>query len=221
MTTSLILSACVAVNPKPTMEEQRVKSEARIALGLRYFQQGNMIKARENLYKALNHAPNYHRALVAVAYYLSETGETASANTMYLQALRAKPNDGEINNDYAVFLCKQANYNLAQHHFSQAIASPTYFKTSIAYENAAFCALEAKNSTQARYLFERALSHDKNRRQSIINLAQLDILDGQTENACHRLSAFQQRFGAHPLVLKLLKRIGPEVCVPSARELSQ
>lgn len=79
---AISLTGCVTVTES---DNHDVKSdpvemaESRIALGLGYLDNGRMIKARENLEKALQHAPHYYRAQLSMAHYFEIVDETDAA----------------------------------------------------------------------------------------------------------------------------------------------
>ncbi|OIQ26202.1 type IV pilus biogenesis/stability protein PilW [uncultured Vibrio sp.] len=180
------------------------KAETRVALGLGYLQQGNMIKARENLESAMKHAPNYYRTQLSMAHYYDAVGEPQAAKKMYQLAVRQNPKNGDVLNNYGTFLCKQNEFGQADHYFKQAIKQTTYYRSSDSYENAAFCALKAGNDRLAEVYFKRTLDHDPNRTRSLLQLAKLEIERDQFTQARLRLLNFHQQFGIHQASLSLL-----------------
>lgn len=202
-----LLSACVTVETTPLNEpvaDPKEKAEARIALGLGYLEQGNMLKARENLEKALEHYPGYYRAQLSLAHYYEQVGEGVSAKKMYQTALEMHPKNGNVLNNYGTFLCKRGDYKKADQYFNLAINQPYYYLLSASYENAALCSLKAENPQKAKLYFTRALDHDPNRARSILHLAKLEINDKEFTNARLRLIKFHQRYGLQKTSLKLL-----------------
>ncbi|OAJ92370.1 type IV pilus biogenesis/stability protein PilW [Vibrio bivalvicida] len=200
---SLILSGCMA----PTLHEisdARQRSEARIALGVGYLEKGNMLKARENLEQAIEHAPNYYRAQLALAHYYEQVGELNSAEHFYNLAFKLHPKNGNVLNNYGTFLCKQGHYARADQYFNQAIAQPYYYLSSASYENAALCALKNQQTAQAIRYFKRALDYDPARPRSLLTLAKLEIEAGSFNDARLRLLKFQQRYGLQKPSLRLL-----------------
>lgn len=93
----LALSGCVTVTETSDIAAQSdptEMAEARIALGLGYLENGSMIKARENLEKALQHAPDYYRSQLSMAHYFEMVGENDSARKMYQSTLNQHPKTG-------------------------------------------------------------------------------------------------------------------------------
>lgn len=201
------LSGCVSVTEG---EPQRVEadpismSESRIALGLGYMEQENMVRARENLELAIQHAPRYYRARLSMAHYYETVGETDEARKQYKSALRLDSNNGNVLNNYGTFLCKQGDYEQADRYFNQAINQPFYYLVSASYENAGFCALKSGDSDRAKYYFTRALDHDPNRIKSILQLAKIEVSKDEYRDARLRLFKFHQRYGYQIPSLQIL-----------------
>lgn len=203
------LVGCVTVTDKPnTAKFDNIKaSEARISLGLGYLEEGNMVKARENLEMAVKYAPFYYRALNSVAYYYQRVGEYELAEKAYEDALDSSPKNGDVLNNYGAFLCRQGEYNKADEFFNRAIEQPYYYLVAASYENAGLCALKSGDKDKAKYYFSRALDHDPSRSQSLLQLAELEIEKDEFSNARVRLLKFNKRYGYRPVSLGLLIKL--------------
>ncbi|ENM5880552.1 type IV pilus biogenesis/stability protein PilW [Vibrio metoecus] len=203
----LALSGCVTVTETSDIAAQSdptEMAEARIALGLGYLENGSMIKARENLEKALQHAPDYYRSQLSMAHYFEMVGENDSARKMYQSTLNQHPKNGNVLNNFGTFLCKQGEYDTADQYFRRAVEQPYYYLISASYENAALCALKAGKNDNAREYFKRAVDHDPNRLMSILQLTKMEIDAGDYTQARLRLMALNQRYGYQKASLKLL-----------------
>lgn len=203
----LLVSGCVTVEATssntPTASS-REQAEARIELGIGYLDQGNMLKARENLEKALEHDSKYYRAQLSLAHYFEQVGEEQSAEKLYKTALRQHPKNGNVLNNYGTFLCKHERYEQADEYFNKAINQPYYYLISASYENAALCSLKSGEKDKAKQYFDRALDHDPYRPRSLLNLAKLEIENGQYTDARIRLMNFHKRYGVQKPSLQLL-----------------
>lgn len=203
----LLASGCMTVEAPsshaPTANS-RERSEARIELGIGYLEQGNMLKARENFEKALEHDSKYYRAQLSLAHYFEKVGEDKSAEKLYKTALSQHPKNGNVLNNYGTFLCKHERYEQADTFFNKAINQPYYYLISASYENAALCSLKAGEQEKAKQYFDRALDHDPYRPRSLLNLAKLEIENGQYTDARIRLMQFHQRYGTQKPSLQLL-----------------
>ncbi|MGF1755712.1 type IV pilus biogenesis/stability protein PilW [Vibrio makurazakiensis] len=212
LTLALSLSACVTVTDGPPKVESAPKemAESRIALGLGYLEQGNMVRARENLELAIKHAPNYYRAQISMAHYFEQVGETEEARKTYQKALKQDSKNGNVLNNYGTFLCKQGEYEKADNYFNRAIEQPYYYLVSASYENAALCALKSGKNEKAQYYFTRALDHDPIRVLSILQLAKLEVQSKQYTEARIRLMKFHNIYGYQVASLKILVELERE-----------
>ncbi|WP_375321892.1 type IV pilus biogenesis/stability protein PilW [Aliivibrio logei] len=207
LTVGLLVSAgCVTVNEADDMSKEEIirAAEARITLGLSYLNAGNMIKARENLELAVQYAPDYYRSQTSLAYYYQQVEENELAEKAYKRALRSSSKNGNVLNNYGVFLCKNGRYEEAQQKFAQAIDQPYYYLVSASYENAAMCALGSGDKVTAKTYFERSLAHDPNRVRSTLQLAKLNIDEGNYSEPRIALFKFTKKYGYKPVSLSLL-----------------
>lgn len=192
-----LLVGCVTVDEAGNKKEidNIEASEARISLGLSYLETGQWQRARDNLELALDYSPRYYRAQNAMAYYYQQVDEPDAAEAMYRQALRDSPKNGDVQNNYGVFLCSQQRYDEAIAAFEKAIKQPYYYLTSASYENAAFCSLKSGGKQQAKDYFEKTLAYDPYRPKSMLQLAQLEIDSQNLKDARVMLFKFNKRYG--------------------------
>ena len=203
----IALGGCVSVTegePQRVEADPIAMSESRIALGLGYMEQENMVRARENLELAIQHAPRYYRARLSMAHYYEKVGETDEARKEYKTALRLDSYNGNVLNNYGTFLCKQGDYAQADQYFNKAINQPFYYLVSASYENAGFCALKSGDSEKAKYYFTRALDHEPNRIKSILQLTKIEVSQQEFREARLRLFKFHQRYGYQIPSLQIL-----------------
>lgn len=144
-----------------------------VQLGLGYLKQGDRPRAKSKLLKALKQEPSSADVNAAIAYYFEKTHEYNEANKYYLKAIALSLNAGSQLNNYGAFLCRQKNYQLAEHYFLKAVKDMQYLNTSGAYENAGLCALEIPDFHKAKLYFTMALNQDPSRRESLNELAKL------------------------------------------------
>ena len=202
---TLMMSGCVTVTDAPqTQFDPTEASEARIALGLNYINQEKYDRARENLDIALRYTPNYYRAQNAMAYYYQTVGEMDAAEKMYQRALIDSPKNGDVHNNFGVFLCSQQRYDEALSSFDLAVKQPYYYLVSASYENAGLCSLKKEDVIQARVYFNKALSHEPYRTKSMLKLSELDIQANLLSEARQRLFKYNKRYGYQPQSLALL-----------------
>ncbi|MGL6313843.1 type IV pilus biogenesis/stability protein PilW [Vibrio sp. WXL103] len=190
LTIPFSLVACTTTDRYAINQSNPVKHEqadARIALGLSYIRQQQMPKAQYNLSLAIEHAPDYYKAQLALAYYFEQVNEPQQAQAIYHRAHKSHPNNGFVLNNYANYLCRHGDYMHAKTLLEQALATSAYPASVVTLENAALCSLKAGNQTQARHYFQRVFDHDPNRIDAALQLARLDIESGELSLARQRL----------------------------------
>lgn len=228
----IIILLCVClITSCVTVVEQEAKSQtdlinvadARIALGLGYLFAENWLKAKENLEIAVTYAPNYYRSLISIAYYYQLVGETNLADKNYTKALRQSPNNGDVLNNYGVFLCGLDQFEQADKLFNRAINQSKYYRTADSYENAALCALKKGDKSRAAYYFKRCLDYDPNQLWPMFQLAKMDVEAKKLSQARDRLLKIHKKFGYQKKSLNLLIKVeenaGNEVLVKKYTDL--
>lgn len=191
-----ILAGCVTVTDgKDKLKFDNIQlAESRIALGLAYLNEGQWERARYNLETAVQAAPEYHRSRISFAHYLEEVGEISQAQAQYKAAIRYSPENGDVQNNYGVFLCRQSRFTQAQRAFANAVKLPFYYRLSSSYENAALCAFKEGKKEEAKMWFEKAVAHEPNRPVSTIALANMEVADNQLNEARSRLSHLHKQY---------------------------
>ncbi|SIN74132.1 type IV pilus biogenesis/stability protein PilW [Salinivibrio sp. ES.052] len=204
----LIVSLAACATPVSQQNDTKFDkiqaAEARIALGLGYLNSDRYQQAQQNLQQARQYAPNYYRTSLSMAYYQQRVGETEKADRLYQQALSQASEKGDVYNNYGVFLCEQQRFAQAKDAFLQAVAQPYYHRVSESYENAAFCQLKAGDHENAKALFEKATDHDPLNVRAGLQLAKLEIENGQETRATARIEQLHKRVGVRSGGLLLL-----------------
>jgi type IV pilus assembly protein PilF len=156
---SILLSAC-ATNPK----ENITAAQYNVQLGLGYLAQDDKMRAKEKLLRAKSQAPHLIDTHLALAYYYQTVGQMHLADEAYQSAWELDPKAGNVNNNYALFLCSQNQYDQAMSHFETAFQAVDYLKLANAYENAALCAAKAGDVSKAHQYANLALQQNSTSR---------------------------------------------------------
>ncbi|WP_087022826.1 type IV pilus biogenesis/stability protein PilW [Thaumasiovibrio subtropicus] len=203
---ALLLVGCVSV--EESVGNQRYNpveaADKRIALGVQYLSQRDMPRARDNFQQALTLAPDYYRSLLSMAYYYQQVNEPEQAESYYKMALRKNPRNGDVLNNYGVFLCREKKYEEAIRMFERAVEQPDYNQVASSFENAGLCAIGQNDTEAAKAFLTRALSHDQNRPMSVLQLSRLQIDAGEFAQARANLMKFNKQYGYKPDSLFLL-----------------
>ncbi len=200
-----LLAGCVTVTDRPTpVFNAQEASEARIALGLNYIKNEQYQKAHESLIQAIEFTPESAEAKNALAYYYQRVKDFDLAESTYQYALRSNPDNGDVLNNYGVFLCGQGRYEEGLRQFEGAIKLPNYYLIAASYENAALCSLKQGETDKARMFFTKALNHQPYRATSLLKRGELALAKKDFVAARQDLLKYQRRYGYQTHALSLL-----------------
>ena len=153
---TVLLQACVAVDPRPTQGEKA--SAVNVQLGIGYLQQNNLELANRKLTKALRQDPKSASAHNAYAILQDRLNQLELAEYHYKKATKLDRNDSQAANNYGTFLCKNGRERESEKYFLQALDNPLYNTPEYAYTNAAVCLLKVDQVKSAREYLRKALT---------------------------------------------------------------
>ncbi|MDR2189358.1 MAG: type IV pilus biogenesis/stability protein PilW [Azonexus sp.] len=142
--------------------EPRSKAKIHTELGAAYFQAGSPSVALEHLAIALKADSGYYPAYSVRGLVYSSLKEYGKAEDDFQRAVKAAPNDPEVNNNYGWFLCDTGKARQSISYFLNALKNPLYETPGVAYANAGACAVKAGDDDGAlQYLLQAVqLSQD-------------------------------------------------------------
>ncbi len=153
------LSACVTTTtgtPPPEGDDEDA-AELNYQLGARYYQSGSYDLARDRLTLATELDPKMAKAYSTLGLTYEAIGNLRLAAESYEQAIKAAPQDFEVQNNYAVFLCKQRDFDGAKKYFEKAASAPTNDNAERTLTNAGLCMAQEPDLEEAERLFRKAL----------------------------------------------------------------
>jgi type IV pilus assembly protein PilF len=185
---------CVSNQPsKDDQQEQALKAaETNTALGLEYMNRGQPEVALGKLKKAIAEDDEYAPAHTVLAVLYETIGEYQLAGKHYRKAVDLDPNNGDINNNYGVYLCQSDKVREAQRFFVKALEDPFYRTPAVALTNAGSCALGAGMLADTDGYLRRALQFSPQFPDALLLMAKLN----ETEKNYLTSRAFIQRFEA-------------------------
>ncbi|WP_369929107.1 type IV pilus biogenesis/stability protein PilW [Xanthomonas sp. NCPPB 2632] len=193
---ALACAGCVAgesgLKPSSAADDRAKGAEVHTELGQRYMQDGDLQGAMEKLQKALQFDPKYVPAHTVIAVLYERINDPVNAELHYRKAIEFDPKKGSVNNNLAVFLCKQGRGVEARPFFDRALADPFYETPDLALTNAGTCQMQAKDYPVAEDYFRKALQRNPNNADALYQLADLLYL----KNDAFRARAFLQRYEA-------------------------
>lgn len=192
LTIFILLGACASNQTASSYNEsqKRTAAESNTSLGLEYMNRGQYEVALGKLKKAVKEDPGYAPAHTVMAVLYERIGERQLAGQQYREAYEADPDDGDVNNNYGVFLCQAGQNDKAIDHLLAALDDPFYSSPSVALTNAGSCELGRGNLIDAEGYLRRALRIEPDFPDALMNMARLSFDKGDYLKA----RAFMQRY---------------------------
>ncbi len=174
MAALFILAGCVTTSTSPG-EKVSLKqaSQYNVALGVAYLRQGNRDLAMHKLQSAIQQDPDNADAYSALGLLYDSIGDIDRADEAYRKALNKAPQDPQIQNNYAVFLCQHGKPEKSEKYFLQAAKNPLYPTPEAAYTNDGVCANRIPDPAAAEQYFRRALDINPNFPEALYQMARL------------------------------------------------
>ena len=193
MVLALLIGGCVSSSGKPASDEPsdgRKAAETNTALGRQYMERRQYEVALEKLKRAVAHDKTYAPAHTMLGVLYETLGQTKEAGREYKLAVDYDRDDGDVNNNYAVFLCHQGKGREAEEYFQTALKDPFYATPKVAYANAGICALGLNDLDKAERYLRQSLEYDAEFAAALLPMAELTYRKGTYLPA----RAFLQRF---------------------------
>jgi len=205
-----LMSACVSTTTGSITEPVRDDEDAaalNYQLGARYYQQGSYILARDRLLLATQIDPKMAVAHSTLALTYEALENLRLARDSYETAVRVAPKNFEVQNTYAVFLCRQKDFDEARKHFDRAIAHAENDDAEVTMTNAGVCMVQKPDAAAAESYFRMALERKPKYGEALL---QLCLLKYQQEDYMGARAFLQRFMAASPAtagVLYLASRI--------------
>jgi type IV pilus assembly protein PilF len=189
---SVLLTACVSETSGRIIPEgdNLVAAEANYQLGARYYKSGKFELARDRLVLATELNPKMAIGYSTLALAYEALDRLRLATEAYEAAVRAEPRNFEVRNAYAVFHCRQENYDEAAKHFDKAISHPKNDDAHIAMTNAGVCMQQKPDAQRAERYFRAALDREEKYGEALIQICLLKFQEKDYLSS----RAFLQRF---------------------------
>jgi len=203
--TAMGLSAC---GGQQSLAKNRSNaSDYNTQLGIAYLRQGDIPLAKEKLDRALKENPDNPEVHGARAMLFDRMGEPAQADHEFKIALSLAPNDPDVSNNYAVYLCQVGRTDDGVRRFEEVARNALYRTPWVAYTNAGVCLRTAKRNAQAVKDFQQALAIRPNFAEAAFQLGDLEFQDGHLTEARKTVDTYLGAFEETPDLLLLGVRI--------------
>jgi type IV pilus assembly protein PilF len=175
-------------NDKTSMKDA---SEDNVKMAYVYLSQGERSTAMQKVQKAIELDPDNADAYTAEGAIYDVIGDFNQAGDAYRKAIRKAPDNPDVENNYAVFLCKHGKAKDSESYFIKAAMNPLYTTPDQAYSNAGVCARQIPDLAAAELYFRKALEVNPAEAQALFQLAQLNY----DARKYLESRAFLQRYG--------------------------
>lgn len=148
-------------------------AEYNYQLGQQYFQNGSYELALDRLQRAIDLSPRSAKSHLMLGMTYDALQNERLARQSYDEAIRIAPRDFNIQNAYAVFLCKKRNYSEAERYFQRAAEHPENDDAERTLTNGGLCMLQKPDKVAAEKLFRAALEHRSDYGEALLQLCLL------------------------------------------------
>ncbi len=188
----LALAACVSTSSTPqNPTSMKQASQDNVALGVAYLQQGRRDLAMQKLQLALQQDSDNANAYSALGLLYSNSGDLKKADENYREALDKDSTNPQIQNNYAVFLCRQGKPRESEKYFVEAAQNPLYPTPEAAYANAGVCANLVPDQATAEQFFRKSLAINPNYPQSLYEMARISYAQKKYHDALSYIHRFE------------------------------
>ena len=180
---ALILTGCAASNKVTTGDGElatssdQTSAQKRAAINLQlavgYYQRDELSVALDKIKQALLADPDYSEAYGMRGLIYMKMDEARLADENFQKALRLKPNNAEVSNNYGWFLCQNGRAGESIAYFEAALKVRNYPAPAKALDNAGMCSLKLNDSAAAEKYFLRAFQIDPGNVAVNTNLAKM------------------------------------------------
>jgi len=167
-----LLTGCISTTTGTTKSEPDEKAAAELTyqLGARYYNNGNYELARDRLLLSIEKEPRRAAAHTTLALTYEALGNQRLAVQSYQEAIRVAPRDFDVQNAYAVFLCRQKDYDEARKLFDKAIKHPENDYAETTMTNAGICMGQIPDAVAAESYFRAALDRSPNYGEALLQM---------------------------------------------------
>ncbi len=176
-------------------------------LAVAYMRQGNLAAARDKVDRALSQDAQNASVQTTAGLIYDRLGEDKKAEGHYSTAMRLKPDDPDVVNNYGVYLCRKGRVKEGERLFLKAARNPVYRTPELAYSNAGLCLKNAGMADGARKHFERALALQPKLADALLQLADLNYEQGRMTEAQGLVQRYLGGLPANPQILWLGVRV--------------
>ena len=203
----LALVGCTTTTTTTTTGRQKSPAEAATfnsQLAIEYLKKGDLAVAREKVERALQQDSNNVSVQMTAALVYDRLGDDKKADEHYAAALRLKPDDPEMQNNYGVYLCRKGKTEQGEKMLLKAAGNAVYKTPEVPITNAGMCMRGAKRMDEAEKYFRQALAIRPRFGDALLQLADLDFQKGNK-------ASYDEASGLIKRYLAVVAAPGPEI----------
>jgi type IV pilus assembly protein PilF len=185
---SLVFAACVTTGGRKV--DLKAAAQSNAEAGTAYLRRGQLREAKDKLDTALKQDSSNPAANWAMALLLEQLDMPAESDRYYRTAMRQQPDNPDIANTYAVYLCKSGRSDDALPLFDGLIRNKLYREPWAAATNAAVCLRADKRNADALAYLERALTMRANYVDAVIQKADLQLILGRNTQSRQTVDSY-------------------------------
>ena len=206
LTAAVAMAACVHTDTGRPVKKDNAAGY-NVQLGIAYMHQGNLQLAKDKLDRAMAEDPQEPSVHSAMALLYDRLELPAKADAEFREALRLGPNDPDILNNYAIYLCRTGKTDQGVKFFMTAAHNRLYRTPETAYTNAGVCLRGGNRLDQAEQQFQKALNLRPNDPEAAYQLVDLEYSRSNLSGARMQLDQYLGAFEATPDLLFLGVRL--------------
>lgn len=210
---ALFCTACVSTTTgraKPQADAEDA-AESNYNLGRQYYLRGNYERARDALNRSLEFNPRLAKTHMTLGLTYEQLDIPRLATQHYELAVRHEPRNIIVRNTYAVYLCRNGDYQEARKQFERVIEAPDNDDPELALTNAGVCMQSVPDVEAAEAYFRRALSEKRNHPEALLQLTFLKRNAGDFLSARAFLERYMSVQPATPSILLLAIQIERDI----------
>ncbi len=211
---AIITAGCVSsttANVAPESDDDNA-AEYNYQLGARYYQNKSYELALDRLQRAVDLDPKLAKAYMTLGMTYEALDNPRLATKAYEDSIRVAPRDFNIQNAYAVFLCRQQDYDMAARYFERAASHAENDDAEYTLTNAGICMSQKPDPVVAEKYFRAALERKSTYGEALLQLCLLKFRQQDYLNArgflARYMSANRTTAGVLYLAAEIEGRLG-------------
>ncbi len=173
------LGACVGNDSRMSKPQPERAAQINLEIGIEHLRKGNLPQAKEKIDRSLEQNSRDGRAHSMAAILYSRLGDDKRANSHYQRAVALSPDDPDIKNNYAVYLCQSDRHARGERLALEAAGNPLYKTPEISLLNAGNCARNAGELRRAEEHYRHALQVRPRFGEALLQMSELEYRQEQ------------------------------------------